>query len=146
MTTTGANTMNGMREAAAAAVILKEFVNPRQLSFTGDLCRGEEGQFFMDKMVELADRITNMSKTGDQSGTDDPTVYLHYFYGNMDWYITEKDVGDVEEPGQHQAYGYANIGYGLDDESGYISIVELLASNVELDYHFTPKKFSEIKK
>jgi hypothetical protein len=136
--------MNGMREAATAALILKEFINPRQLSFTGGLCRGEEGQFFMDKMVELAALITTMPKTGEQSESDDPIAYLHYFLGNMDWYITEKDVGDVEEPGQHQAFGLANLGYG--GELGYISIVELLENNIELDYHFTPKKLSEIKK
>lgn len=129
-----------IRNAIVAETYLTNFINPRQLaSMKGD-CRGEEGQFFIDKLVEMADLIKNMPKTYEQDGKgDDAIVTLHYFRGGSDFYITEKDMGD----GQHQAFGLANLGYG--DELGYMSIVELLENDVELDMYFTPCTLRQIK-
>ena len=72
---------------------------------------------------------------------DDAIVYLHYFKGNMDWYITEKDM--IEEE-QNQAFGYADLGLGFG-ELGYISLIELAENGVELDLHWTPKTLREVK-
>lgn len=73
---------------------------------------------------------------------DQAVVYLHYFYGRCDWFITEKD---VEGDGTVQAFGMANLGYG--GELGYISIEEIVQSDspIELDLHWQPKTLSEIK-
>lgn len=46
-------------------------------------------------------------------------------------------------PPQTQAWGIASIG-GHEFEAGYISIAELLKSNVELDLHFEPQKLGSI--
>ena len=107
--------------------------------------QGEEKQFFFDKVAELAQTITTMPKTYEQDGKGDQAIaYLHYFNaGNQDWYITEKDMGTPEEPGQHQAFGLADLGYG--GELGYISIVELVKAGVELDLYFKPRTLAEIK-
>ena len=119
---------------------IRKFVGPSQLAVMVEAANGEEREFFIDTMLELAERINSMSKTYEQDGSgDDAIVYLHYFLGGMDWYITEKD----KEDEQLQAFGFADLGYG--GELGYISIVELLENNIELDLHWTPKPLKECK-
>lgn len=115
-----------------------------ELQAIGDGCRSEEKQFFFDKIVEMAGIISTMPKTYEQDGKgNEAIVYLHYFRGNQDWYITEKDMETPEEPGQYQAFGLADLGYG--GELGYISIVELVKAGVELDLYFKPRTLAEIK-
>lgn len=121
---------------------LRPFLGQQQLEVIGALARGEEGAFFVAKMQEYAERVRTMPKTYDQENVADPIGYLHYFLGNMDWYITERDV-DTDGAGQVQAFGSANLGYGA--ELGYISIPELLENGVELDLHFTPAPLSTLK-
>lgn len=119
---------------------LKDFMPTSQRRIFQQCFSGEEKQFFFDKAIEMAERIKTMPKTYEQDGLGKNAVaHLHYFRGGCDWYITEKDM----EAEQLQAFGSANLGYGA--ELGYISIVELVESNVELDLHFTPKPLSEIK-
>lgn len=119
---------------------LRNFVSPQQLRVIADNCYGEERQFFIDKMVELANQIETMPQTYEQDGKGDEAVaHLHYFSGGADWYITEKDM----EPEQRQAFGLCDIGYG--GELGYVCIETLRLNNVELDLHFTPKPLHEIK-
>jgi hypothetical protein len=129
--------------------LLKQFIGQSQLSAMGSGVRGEEGQFFKDKFIEVANVIKSMPKTYDTDGQGDKAVaYLHYFKAGADWYITEKDTGDVEDAkngisGQVQAFGLADLGYG--GEMGYISIEELIRSGVELDLYWTPKTIGQIK-
>lgn len=125
---------------------LKNFMPAMELRTIVQNTNGEEGEFFVEKIQEMADRIRTMPKTYEQDGKGDGAVaYLHYFKGG-DWYITEKDAGspDDEVQGvQQQAFGLANLGYGA--ELGYISIEELINAGVELDLYFTPKPLREIK-
>ena len=126
-------------DAAEAAQTLKRFVSKNQLQAMTNCVNGDEGQFFIDKMVEVADLFAGMPSTGETDGQgDNANAYLHYFHGNMDWYITERDV----LYDQYQAFGYANLGYGY--ECGYISLVELAENDIELDLHFTPKSIGEV--
>jgi hypothetical protein len=128
-------------ELAAHIPYLRRFVSTQQLSVLGDACYGEEREWFIDTLVELAERILAMSKTYEQDGKgDDAIVYLHYFKNNMDWYITEKDM-EVE---QIQAFGLADLGMDCA-ELGYISIEELTEYGAELDLHWTPKTLREVK-
>ncbi|MDC8446084.1 MAG: hypothetical protein LV471_09200 [Nitrosomonas sp.] len=124
----------------AVMPLLKQFIGKSQLSAIGMGIRGEEGQFFKDKLIEIANVIQTMPKTYGQDGMGDKAIaYLHYFKGGGDWHITEKDMEDE----QFQAFGLANIGYG--GELGYISIQELIDAGVELDLYWTPKTIREIK-
>jgi len=119
---------------------LRLFMSTQQLNAIAAGCCSEERQYFIGKIAEYANRIATMPATYEQeSKGDQAIVYLHYFKGGCDWYITEKDV----EPLQHQAFGLANLGYG--GELGYISIIELISHNVELDLHWTPKPLAAIK-
>lgn len=127
---------NLMMQAALAVPSLRPFLSPVQLNVIGNLSRGEEGRFFLNKILELANMVNTMPKTYEQDGKgDQATAYLHYFHGGSDWYITEKDV----DGGVKQAFGYTILN-GDEDmaELGYISIEELTQCGVELDLHFTP--------
>ena len=103
--------------------------------------RGEEGKWFSDKLKEIAEVVTNMPVTFKNRGAD-PMAYIRYFAGEREWYITEKDISG-DEPGEdhYQAYGYVR---GWENEFGYISIPELRGLNVEMDFHFTPTRISEL--
>lgn len=94
-----------------------------QISAIYDACRGEEGEFFKAKIFEMSELVSTMPKTYEQDSMgDEAVVHLHYFKGEMDWHITERDMETPEEPGQHQAFGLANLGYG--GELGYISMAK----------------------
>lgn len=130
-----------IEDTTKATFTLQGFVPVHQMDLIGTLCRSEEGDFFRGKLIEYAERITNMPETYEQDGEGGEAIaHLHYFSGGCDWWITEKDI----ENEQHQAFGLADLGYG--GELGYISLVELCASKaVELDLHWTPITLSEIK-
>lgn len=127
-------------EALEAIKIIRGFMPGNELKVLVDNMRKEEKQFFFNKAVEIADTIKNMPVTYEQDGKGKNAVaYLHYFRGDADWYITEKD----KEAEQIQAFGLADLGYG--GELGYISIDELVGAGVELDLYFTPKTLGEIQ-
>jgi len=133
--------MSRMNQAIEDVKVLKQIVSPAQLSAIGNGCRSEERDFFFDKLSELATTFNTMAKTYEQDGKgDDAIVYLHYFKGNADWYITEKDM----ENEQHQAFGYCDLGMGCP-ELGYVSLIELAQCGVELDMYWTPKTLREVK-
>lgn len=131
------------RDAVEAIQDLRPFIGRSQLAAIGHAVHGEEKQFFIDKLCELADLVATMPETYEQDGKGDQAVaYLHYFKGAADWYITERD-SDPDGAGQVQAFGLADLGYG--SELGYICIEELIAAGVELDLHFTPRTLATIK-
>jgi len=120
---------------------LAKFISKSQLDIIKQIYNGEEGSYFVEKMVDLDNLIQNMPKTYEQDGKGDKAVaYLHYFRGGMDWYITEKDMEDE----QHQAFGLVNMGYGA--ELGYVSIVELLANDIEIDLYFEPTEIGKYRR
>ena len=135
--------LNKKAELTAGIVALNnlsQFVSKNQLQIIRDIYEGEEGTYFINKMVELDELIRTMPKTYEQDGKGDKAVaYLHYFRGGMDWYITERDM----ESDQYQAFGLANLGYG--GELGYISIVELMQNDIELDLYFEPTEIGYLK-
>jgi len=134
-----ATKLNSLVNVKKSAQFLKGFMSARQLDFILEACRGEEGQFFIDKLAEMTHLIETMPKTGETENIEEPLAYLHYFTGSFDWYISEKDKLDE----QFQAFGVANMGY---PEYGYISITELIENGVELDLHFKPETLKVLKK
>jgi hypothetical protein len=77
----------------------------------------------------------------------DKLIYLHFFIGHCDWYVSEYD------PGDDLFWGYANLGNHDFAEWGYISFDELkdlkidgwLEVDCELEEHWTIRKASEIE-
>jgi hypothetical protein len=128
-----------MSQATLAARTLQRFINPGELEAIGNAVRGEEGEFWKSKLVELAKLVESMPTTYETDGHGDAAVvHLHYFTSDCDWYVTERD----SEEEQHQAFGLAVV---WEEELGYISIAELLECGAELDLYWTPKTLSQIK-
>ena len=132
-------------KSAEAITYLRSFIGPEQLQVLISNCRGEERQYFCQTLLDLAERIKGMPKTYDTDGQGaKAVVYLHYFKGSADWFITEKD---MDQHGQHQAFGLADLCHdGSGGEMGYISIEELKQANVEIDLHWTPKTLEAVRK
>lgn len=121
---------------------LRKFIPRSQMLALSVGCRGEEKEAFLEIFSRVIDTLGTMPVTYGQDGKGmDSIVYLHYFMGGCDWYITEKDM----DGGVQQAYGYSvlNGDYQMA-EFGYISIIELLKIGAELDLHFTPKALKEL--
>ena len=128
------------QQEAAAWRKLTPFIGANQLLCLSQALNGEEGDWFREKLFEIAHTVADMPKTYDTDGEgDEATVHLHYFTGGMDWYITERDAS----PEQHQAFGLAKF-FGEMPELGYISIVDLLENGAELDLHWEPKSIREV--
>ncbi|NOT19708.1 MAG: DUF2958 domain-containing protein [Sideroxydans sp.] len=118
---------------------LNGFIGSEQMGAMREVLRGSEARYMQSTITGMLDIIETMPKTYQTDRQDDPVVYLHYFKGGCDWYITELDF----EAEQLQAFGKADLGMGFP-ELGYISIVELLECGVELDLHWPVRKLSEI--
>lgn len=130
--------------------MLRRFIGPVQMAALQIAMQGEERAVFIAKLAELGEHIATMPKTYDTDGQGAQAVaQLHYFKGGCDWYITERDMGaagDATPGAQHQAFGLAFLGDGDDcAELGYISIVELMRHNVELDLYFTPRTLADVR-
>jgi hypothetical protein len=128
------------REAVRCIETLSCFMSRSQLQVLRDALKGGEGEWFADKLRELAARVQAMPATHGTDGQDDPDAVLHYFVGACDWYIVEKD----REREQLQAFGWADLGDGFG-ELGYISIEHITAAGAELDLHFGPLALSKVK-
>ena len=130
-------------QPAQAIQTIRPFLSHSQFSVMVSACSGEEGDFFRQKFIDLEKLIASTPVTYEQDGKgDDAIVYLHYFFGGCDWYITEKDV----DGGVQQAFGSAVLfGDKQNAELGYICITEITQFGAELDLYFTPCPLAEIK-
>ena len=145
-TATQDSTPTLLSQGIAAGLSIRTFFSRNQfmaVAVASDPANSEEAEFFLRKLIDLAQQIDTMPKTYEQEGKgDQATVHLHYFLGGSDWYITEKDM----DGGIEQAFGYAILN-GDDEcaELGYISIQEITDCGAELDLHFTPCTLGDIK-
>jgi hypothetical protein len=81
-----------------------------------------------------------------QEKNKDPVVRMKFFTpdSNWTWYVTEGS----EQEGDFIFFGYV---FGLDEEWGYFSLVELMAARgpfnlaVERDLYFKPAPFREVR-
>jgi hypothetical protein len=126
---------------------LKDFMPHGQIAALRYALRGEERYAMADVVIRAMERIVACPVTYTQSEDADPVVHLHYFYGSVDAWITEKDK-DWPEPGDYdQSFGFVDLmgTRKANAEMGYCSIKEMTESGVELDLYFTPKRWSECK-
>ena len=92
--------------AASAMFNLRHFMGQQQKTAVVQGLKGEESQFFSDKLIELEKMVLALPVTYGTDGQGDEAIaYLHYFLNGMDWYITERDV--MEQ--QLQAFGLACV-------------------------------------
>ncbi len=136
---------NSIAQGRDALTALAPFLSVSQRQALRASLSGEEGQYFIDLLVDLQRHIATMPKTYDQDDKgDEAQVFLHYFAGGSDWYITEKD---MEGNGTQQAFGYAILnGDTAFAELGYISIEELVTvAKAELDLNWSVKSLGAVK-
>lgn len=115
---------------------------------------GEEAEFFIDNLWELAKTIRGIPVTYNTEDveTADKVLHLHYFGGGVDAWIVERDVGDTPDQNgegpQLQAFGKITIcGGGWEEaEWGYISIQELIENGIELDFYWEAKTVKEMER
>lgn len=90
-------------------------------------------------LVQLAKDVNETPDIYTQDGKGkDSIVHLHYFTGNSDWFITEKNLDEK------LFFGYVVLNGDLQfSEFGYISIDEITSLNVELDFHFEKMTIKE---
>lgn len=90
--------------------------------------------------------VENIPELYGQENEEDPIVYLHYFGGSHDFYITE--YSETAPDGcKNLAFGLVSIGNGYESELTYINIDELKQIElVNLDLHFEPCKLSVLDK
>lgn len=121
---------------------LDQFINPQQLAVIVELTHGEEGDFFLEKLLEIDGIINLMPKTYQTDNqSDGALVSLHYFLGNSDWWIIERDKREDQE----SSFGFVCInGDKRCAELGYISIVELLSFGAELDLYWKIKTIGDV--
>lgn len=101
-----------------------------------------------DVRIRLNELVANCPKTYETEKLElnDKIAQLHYFRGDSDWYIIEKDKGDPanNDFAQTQAWGYAILnGDDINAEFGYINIEEL-KKYAELDLYWTPVKMGTL--
>lgn len=115
---------------------------------------GEEAEFFIDNLWELAKTIRGIPVTynTEEVETADKVLHLHYFGGGVDAWIVERDVGDTPDQDglgeQLQAFGKITVmgGGWRDAEWGYISIQELIENGIELDFYWEAKTVKEMER
>ncbi|MCL2874728.1 MAG: hypothetical protein FWF12_00240 [Betaproteobacteria bacterium] len=133
--------------------LLAKFMPLQQRLSLREQLEGEEGDFFVQKVLEIADIIrgTPVTYGTEDVDTEDKVLRLHYFMGGVDAWIVERDVGDTPaengEGEQIQAYGKCTLfgGGWREAEWGYISIQKLIENGVELDLYWTPRTCKEMK-
>lgn len=121
---------------------LARFIGTRQWATIRELMDGEEGQFFIDKMNDIASTLVNMPKTFETNGQGDNAIaQLHYFTAGGDWWVIEKDT----EPEQHQAFCFGCLNEDWPyAEWGYVSLPKILDAGAELDLYWTPVSLTEV--
>lgn len=132
----------------AIAINPAHYIGRSQALVIARAMHGTEGQWFRDKLAEIAEIIRAMPTSGQTDGQGvNAIAHLHYFAGGQaNWYITERDIGSAKDadPGvQHQAFGLADL-FGDGGETGYINIAEIITNGGEIDLHWMPRSIADI--
>ena len=103
---------------------------------------GSEQEYFKritDKIINAINKAPMLYET-DGKG-DEIKPVLHYFWGNVDIYITE-----IDKSGTNQHFGYTSLGLGYF-EAGYIDLKYIFQEipAINLDLNFKPKTIKDYK-
>lgn len=139
--------MDYIASARLLTTELRPFLPPVQLETLRRMIwvTAEEHEFFRHKAAELAKRIDQIPAFYAQDGKgDEAVVYLHYFRGAANYWVTEIDRN--YEPRRIEAFGLANLYGGAEDaELGYFDIAKLVRHGFELDLHFEPRTLAQLR-
>jgi hypothetical protein len=128
--------MKSQEKIENAKICINELLGISQKQTAKYLLKTEEADFFSDIFAGIGKIFKTMPETYGTDGQElEAIAMLHYFKNGLDWYITEKDC----EKEQLQVFGMVN------GECGYISLIEVIAADAELDYYWEPTKLKELK-
>lgn len=82
-----------LKKAQENLAMLGDFIGRSQMIVLYSLLRGEEGEFFADKLAEITKTVSKMPKDCETDGVPkaEKTVWLHYFGASFDAWIFERD-------------------------------------------------------
>lgn len=111
--------------------ICKKVIPPAQFKLTMELTEGEEGEFFTNKLKQIADtyrKINTDKELINEDGTHN--VGFRYFMGDTEIYLSEIDSDGI-------GFGYNILNGDLQmSEWGSTSLEEILSiPYMEMDYH-----------
>lgn len=112
--------------------ICRKIIPQNQYAYTLELTQGEEGDFYKQKLKDIANIAQKMT-TNDELVNEDGShnVAFHYFVGNTDFYISQ-----LYPDGS--AFGYTILNGDLQMAGwGYQNIEEIINASqwIEMDYH-----------
>ena len=104
---------------------------------------GAEQAYFMsivDKIADVISKAPAIYETDNKGDKIKPV--LHYFYGNVDIYITE-----IDQSRNNKHFGYTSLGMGYL-EAGYIDLNYIFKElpELNLDVYFKPKTIAEYER
>lgn len=110
----------------------RKIIPPNQYAYTLELTQGEEGDFYKQKLKDIA-KIAHKMTTNDELVNEDGShnVAFHYFVGNTDFYISQLYPDGT-------AFGYTILNGDVEmAEWGYQNIEEIINVSqwIEMDYH-----------
>lgn len=129
-----------LQDAFLNARLTRSLMPKRQQMAVLENDESEEVQFFIDKVKEFEKRFQKIEgERQNNSSIQESTVYIHYFYGETHWFVTEYH-DDHDE-----FFGYVVLnGDTQNSEPGYFSVPEILSvKGIELDFYFTPKNLGK---
>lgn len=117
--------------------LAKSVIPEQQFITTLSLSKGEEGDFFKQKIKDIANAVSKAPKLYETDGAEQHALLFRYFHPAG----TESLVCEIGEDGE--AFGFQCInGDYIDAEWGYIDLNELKKiPEMQLDYH-VPKGMS----
>lgn len=120
--------------------ILKFMPKSQALCFRRGL-RSSESSYFQEVAKKISEVIENspaIYETDDKGEEVKPV--LHYFWDNVDIFVTEIDKSSNEH------FGYTSLGFGYL-EAGYINLDYIFESLplINLDFNFKPETISKYK-
>ncbi len=123
-------------------VILKFMPTAQAKCFIAGLI-GEEKEYFKriaNNMTMTIKEAPAIYETEDKGEEIKPV--LHYFWGNVDIYITE-----IDKSGNNQHFGYTSLGLGYF-EAGYIDLEYIFKElpELNLDFNFRPETIAHYRK
>lgn len=129
-----------LQDAFLNARLTRSLMPKRQQMAVLENDESEEVQFFIDKVKEFEKRFQKIEgERQNNRSIQESTVYIHYFYGETHWFVTEYH-DDHDE-----FFGYVVLnGDTQNSEPGYFSVPEILSvKGIELDFYFTPKNLGK---
>lgn len=122
--------------------VLKFMPKSQAMCFIAGL-NGAEQAYFMsivDKIADVISKAPAIYETDNKGDKIKPV--LHYFYGNVDIYITE-----IDQSRNNKHFGYTSLGMGYL-EAGYIDLNYIFKElpEINLDFNFTPKTIADYKR